>query len=672
MNYYSKSFLSYRRLVKSSRVLVNARNFFFLRQGVESLAKDCHKGFGTKAGSFFFGSQLRKLSIKKKSGWFFGKEEDEYEGEIDFDLSTPNVRLREMNRRKGIVDLPTNNEHQGELHLGHNPNDALGYYFSPEDDTTMSANNKKKLIESVQLQVTGGKGGNGCVSYETLAPGKKRPNGGNGGRGGNVYILADRNLTSLNFKVFHFNGGHGAHGGSDKLTGARGEDIYIRVPLGTKVTEKLRDDFYGLDEEYDWNGEDEEEEEEDEEIESEEDEKEEEIESEDDEKEEEKMEEHRFEQIDSGNIGDEEELISRASEKPPAIRENATALDPSDPWGWAKHSSSSDRSSRRLRLKDAEKHPQDQLLEEEEEVESEGIDMPEPRSVELNNDGDLLCVAKGGTFGYGNQRYAATNQMNSVKGRSAPLSKMPGEPGTSRAVLLELKMIADVGLVGYPNAGKSSLLRALSNAKPKVAPYPFTTLRPFMGVIEYSDKNNVSVADIPGIVEGAAQNKGLGHDFLKHIQRTKMLLFVIDGAGGDGHSTPSESPVHELKCLIKELQLYDETLLQKPSLVFLNKTDLFHTLQGAIADQAARQREELMNFAAKQGLHVIEGSAHASLGVGELAHHLRIMMEARKAQQLKEQQEQQKRQNMRLQKQEESMRAQDDASKRKRATRAKR
>jgi len=571
--------------------------------------------------------QLRGFSNKKKRSWLFDDIEIE-EGEIDYDLSTPNVRIKEENRKKGITELPAPDEFQGELHLGHNPNDALGYYYSP-DDETRGANNRTRLIESVQLQVAGGKGGNGCISFEVLSPGKKRPDGGNGGRGGHVYILADRDLTSLKFTTYHYNAGSGAHGGSDGLTGARGKDVYIRVPVGTVVSEKLREEVFG-DGDYDWgdDGDDdniygdgseyaeEEEEEED---------------NEEEDNEEGDEEEHSDEESDN----EESDREEKVKQKTPARAQSPVAVsnsysytldklneregegEGSDPNAWANSIPISERPhvSRRQRLKEYEAEQQ-RLKELHEEEEASAL-----RVIELNNDGDILCVAKGGMFGYGNKRLKGSD-----RGKSGLNTKNPGEPGTARAIFLELKLIADVGLVGYPNAGKSSLLRALSNARPKVAPYPFTTLRPFMGVIEYSDSNNVSVADIPGIIEGAAENKGLGHDFLKHVVRTKMLMYVIDGAGGDGHVS-AKSPLHELQALRTELELYDETLLLKPAMVFLNKMDLFEALGKEQQGKAAKQQRELIKYAAQHGLQVITGSAHLGSGMGELANHLRTVME---------------------------------------------
>lgn len=218
----------------------------------------------------------------------------------------------------------------------------------------------------------------------------------------------------------------------------------------------------------------------------------------------------------------------------------------------------------------------------------------------------MLLLAEGGSAGIGNKAMKGTKQSRK---KSLPQSKVPGEPGEIRSILLQLKLIADVGLVGYPNAGKSSLLRALSNAKPKVAAYPFTTLHPSIGVVEYSDLETITVADIPGLIEGASDNRGLGHDFLKHIERTKVLLFVVDAA-----STEGRKPADDLRSLIHELRKYDHRLLQKPALVFANKSDL----------PIEVQHMRLLRLLAKQHkLKVLVGSTETIEGITTLASELR-------------------------------------------------
>lgn len=175
-------------------------------------------------------------------------------------------------------------------------------------------------------------------------------------------------------------------------------------------------------------------------------------------------------------------------------------------------------------------------------------------------DSDLCCAtADAGVLG--NRNFATSV-------RQAPRFAQPGEPGDEGAFLFELRIMAEVGLVGYPNAGKSTLLTAISHARPKVAPYPFTTLHPQIGIVEYGDFHRLTVCDVPGLIEGAHRNVGLGHEFLRHIERCKVLVTLLDMAGEDGRA-----PEDDYKNLLRELELYDPGLLDKPRLVVGNKMD---------------------------------------------------------------------------------------------------
>jgi GTPase len=180
---------------------------------------------------------------------------------------------------------------------------------------------------------------------------------------------------------------------------------------------------------------------------------------------------------------------------------------------------------------------------------------------DLTQGGQQFVLCKGGRGGLGNRNFATA-------ARQTPRFAQPGEPGDEGDFLLELRIVAEIGLVGYPNAGKSTLLTAISRARPKVAAYPFTTLHPQIGIVEYPDWKRLTVCDVPGLIEGAHNNVGLGHKFLRHIKRCKILVLLLDMAGTDGRK-----PWDDYKQLLSELDLYDPTLLDKPRLVVANKMD---------------------------------------------------------------------------------------------------
>lgn len=181
--------------------------------------------------------------------------------------------------------------------------------------------------------------------------------------------------------------------------------------------------------------------------------------------------------------------------------------------------------------------------------------------VDLTEHGQRFVLCKGGRGGLGNRNFATAT-------RQTPRFAQPGEAGAEGEFLLELRIIAQVGLVGYPNAGKSTLLSAISKARPKIAPYPFTTLHPQIGILEYPDFYRLTVCDVPGLIEGAHRNVGLGHAFLRHIERCKILVLLLDMAGTD-----ARAPWDDYHQLLNELGLYDETLLERPRLVVANKMD---------------------------------------------------------------------------------------------------
>ncbi len=204
----------------------------------------------------------------------------------------------------------------------------------------------------------------------------------------------------------------------------------------------------------------------------------------------------------------------------------------------------------------------------------EDLVVPVPRGTEIFNaetgelmaditlDGQSVLIARGGGGGLGNVHFKSSTHQ-------APTEHTPGATGDEFRLRLELKIIADAGLIGFPNAGKSSLLRAVSKAHPQVAGYPFTTLNPIVGTVEYDDFSRLSVADIPGIIEGASSGVGLGLRFLKHISRSRLLVYVVDMAGVD-----NREPWSDYNTLCREISQYDVTMLERPSLVLANKMDL--------------------------------------------------------------------------------------------------
>ena len=307
--------------------------------------------------------------------------------------------------------------------------------------------------DRIEIEVTAGRGGDGVVSFfrEKFIP-KGGPDGGDGGRGGDVYLRASEHVDSL-AKVSrrHYKAASGAHGQGGTRHGRAGEDLYIDVPLGTRV--------------YD---------------------------------------------AETG------ELLA---------------------------------------------------------------DLVEP--------GQVVRVARGGEGGRGNAAFVSPT-------RQAPRFAEAGLPGEKRRLRLELLSLADVGLVGYPNAGKSSLLAALTRARPKVASYPFTTLTPNLGVVEDAEgMRRFTLADIPGIIEGASEGKGLGLEFLRHIARTRGLLFVLDA---------TENPEEALKTLLREIEAYDPELLRRPALVALNKVDLLEEGEAELwADALSRYGHPVLPVSAKTG-----------------------------------------------------------------------
>ena len=234
---------------------------------------------------------------------------------------------------------------------------------------------------------------------------------------------------------------------------------------------------------------------------------------------------------------------------------------------------------------------------------------------EIVEDGQRVVLCKGGNGGWGNTHFKSSVHQ-------APRKANPGQPGERGAFRLVLKSIADVGLIGFPNAGKSTLLGRLTNARPKTAPYPFTTLHPQIGVNEppsfSQDGERLQIADIPGLIDGASENRGLGHEFLRHVERCRVLLVLIDMAGSEGRD-----PREDFATLVNELELYDPAVAKKPRVIAANKMDL----PGAA--------ENLARFRRKYRRKVFAISCETGEGIAEVNEELAILVRRLRAREKK-------------------------------------
>jgi GTPase len=337
------------------------------------------------------------------------------------------------------------------------------------------------FVDRIKVFAQAGKGGRGCVSFrrEKFVP-KGGPDGGDGGRGGDVILRAERhvdNLANLFYEPI-IKAKNGTHGKGKKMAGRAAANKIVKVPVGTIV----------------WQTEDD----------------------------------------------------KRSTLHATRPTQNA-----------------------------------DQL--------AVGNSPPAIPVVDLIRDGEEFVLCRGGEGGKGNVHFKSSRNR-------APLQYTDGEEGEQGHFLLELRTIADAGLVGYPNAGKSTLLRKLSAARPKVAAYPFTTLHPVVGVMELPGYQRATIADIPGLIEGAHRGLGLGHEFLRHITRCPVLIFVIDAAGSEGRS-----PVEDLENLRKEVDLYDPTLSSRPWFVVANKMDLPNAKENLEALQQRFPRISIVPISAAKG-----------------------------------------------------------------------
>src|SRR6266536_5763916 len=352
------------------------------------------------------------------------------------------------------------------------------------------------FVDRIRVFAQAGNGGRGSVSFrrEKFVP-KGGPDGGDGGRGGDVILRADRHVDNLSNLFYEpiIKAKNGGHGMGKKMAGRAGVDKIVKVPIGTIV----------------W-------------------------------------------------AADEEKRPTSNPPPPWTGSAVASAQHPTPNGGTA-------------------------------EIENRKLKIENDPVVDLTRDGQEFVLCHGGAGGKGNVHFKSSRNR-------APRQYTEGEEAEQGHFLLELRTIADAALVGYPNAGKSTLLRKISAARPKVAAYPFTTLHPIIGVVEFPGYRRATIADIPGLIEGAHRGLGLGHEFLRHITRCRILVFVIDVAGSEGRN-----PVEDLRNLRREIDLYDPALSSRPWLVVANKMDLPYAKKNLEAVQERFPKTKIIPTSAAKG-----------------------------------------------------------------------
>ena len=448
-----------------------------------------------------------------------------------------------------------------------------------------------RFTDRARLRVLGGRGGKGSLSAEMVGRGpKKRPDGGNGGNGGHVVLVADPQKQMLRFSHPHVTGMDGTHGSSQNKHGRNGMNRIVRVPCGVVVRRVL-----GHDEHWD----------------------------------EEAFRAYRLENENNEEGDDENETT---------WRRYTSGIDEDDDFTGVQYYEDDDDDDgiphfsvdipgydmSKLGNMDFDSDDEDDFDDDfDGNVHAESAQKERKKIVlaDLDEPGSWVVVARGGRGGGGNGLFASDN--GPLPDPMYLTKRASGKPGEGAFLELELKMIADVGLVGFPNAGKSSILAAMSRAGPEIAPYPFTTLHPMMGVIEYRDGFRLRAADVPGLVAGASEGRGRGHDFLRHLERTKGLMYVLDAAGTDGRD-----PVEDLQALVHELDAYgDGELATRQSIVVANKVDLLEE------DQRVDILSELGLVAQEGGLNTDGTVVGISAGVtgeglSELSRKLRDLVVA--------------------------------------------
>ena len=359
------------------------------------------------------------------------------------------------------------------------------------------------FVDRIRVFAHAGNGGRGCVSFrrEKFVP-RGGPDGGDGGRGGDVILRADvhtDNLSNLFYEPI-IKAKSGTHGMGKKMHGKGAPAKVVNVPIGTVI--------------------------------------------------------YRAEAPAPRRDDDDEDGIAAPDAARPA---EATEEAPIDA---------------------ARNVPAGEVV------------------ADLTRDGEEFVLCAGGKGGKGNVHFKSSRNR-------APIQSTDGEEGEQGYFLLELRTMADAALVGYPNAGKSTLIGKLSAAHPKIAPYPFTTLRPAVGVVELDEYRRATVADIPGLIEGAHRNVGLGHDFLRHITRCRFLLFVVDIAGSEGRH-----PIEDLQSLRREIDLYDPRLSKRPWCIVANKMDLPESGENLAAVRERFNSVDVIPVAAERGEGIAELKAY--------------------------------------------------------------